>query len=168
VVGRWERARGLTPIAESWKRIAKWLKTKAPGWKPLKKGVTAAKVAAAEKQLGFKLPAELRESFLTYQGDDSNQIFPCADDISFYLMSFAAVVGDWKMMKELVDMGEFKDSDKRVKNDKAIRKSWWNAGWIPFAGNGGGDYFCVDLDPPRAARKDRSSTSATMQSNEPC
>jgi cell wall assembly regulator SMI1 len=142
-----------TPIAESWKRIAKWLKTNAPDWKPLQKRVTAAKIAAADKKLGFKLPAELRESYLAYQGDDSSQIFPCADDISFYLMSFAAVVDDWKMMKELTDAGEFKDSDKRVKNDKAIRECWWSVGWIPFAGNGGGDYFCIDLEPAKGGTK---------------
>jgi cell wall assembly regulator SMI1 len=148
-----KRSENPTPVADSWKRIAKWLKDNASGFKPLKKGVAAGEFAAAEKELGFKLPAELRESYRAYSGDDSRQIFPCSDGISFYLMPFETVVREWKMMKELADLGEFNDIDGRVKNDKEIRRTWWNANWIPFAGNGGGDYFCVDLDPAEGGTK---------------
>jgi cell wall assembly regulator SMI1 len=140
-------------VADSWKRIVKWLKAKAPEFEPLKKGVGTATIATAEKEFEFEIPAELRESYQAYNGDDRGQIFPCRDDISFYLMSFEAVVREWKMMKELVEMGEFRDGDKHVKNDKAIRKTHWNVNWIPFAGNGGGDYFCVDLDPAKSGTK---------------
>ena len=142
-----------TAVADSWKRIAAWLKENASGWKPLRRGVTAAQVAAGEKKQGFALPTELRESFQAHSGDDSSQIFPCPDDISFYLMSFAALVGEWKMMKELFDRGEFKGSDQRVINDKGVQKVWWNLRWIPFAGNGGGDSYCVDLDPAKGGTK---------------
>jgi cell wall assembly regulator SMI1 len=30
-----------------------------------------------------------------------------------------------------------------------VRKAWWHRGWVPFASNGGGDYWCIDLDPAR-------------------
>lgn len=147
-----KRSKETPLVAESWRRISAWLTTNAPQWKPLRKGLPAAKIVAAETKLGFQLPADLRESYQTCDGDDAGQVFPCADDISFYLMSLACVVHDWHMMKKLMEGGEFKDDDRRVKNDKAIRKVWWSVGWVPFAGNGGGDYFCVDLAPAASGK----------------
>lgn len=35
---------------------------------------------------------------------------------------------------------------------KGIRKDWWNARWIPFTHNGGGDHLCIDLAPDVAGR----------------
>jgi ankyrin repeat protein len=64
-----------TPVADSWKRIAAWLKTSAPEWKPLKKGVPPTKLVAAEKKLGFQLPAELRESYGVHDGNASATSF---------------------------------------------------------------------------------------------
>ncbi|HXV91932.1 MAG TPA: SMI1/KNR4 family protein, partial [Pseudonocardia sp.] len=28
-----------------------------------------------------------------------------------------------------------------------IRADWWNPGWVPFAEDGGGNLYCVDLAP---------------------
>ncbi len=28
-----------------------------------------------------------------------------------------------------------------------VASDWWNTGWIPFADNGGGDFYCVDMAP---------------------
>lgn len=130
------------------KRIGVWLKANAPGWKPLKKGATAAQIAAAEKKLGFKLPGELRDLYRVHNGSEGGQVFPCADDISFYFMPLNEAVSDWAMMKGLLDGGDFtKEDDRRTKPAKGVRKRWWDLGWVPFASNGGGDYFCVDLAP---------------------
>ena len=30
-----------------------------------------------------------------------------------------------------------------------VRSDWWNAKWVPFAGDGGGDSLCVDLAPAK-------------------
>ncbi len=141
------------PITDSWRRIARWLKANAPGFKPLKKGVTRHHLVYAGFEIDMAWPFPFRESYMACNGDDSGQIFPCKDDISFYLMSLNSVAQDWRMMKELVESGEFKNSDRRVKNDNAIRKCWWNPAWIPFAGNGGGDYFCLDRDPARGGTR---------------
>lgn len=73
------------------------------------------------------------------------KFFPCEDDISFTLMPLTEMVHDWHNQKELVEMGEF--ADDTPKSAKGIREDWWNVNWIPFAANGGGDYFCIDLAP---------------------
>lgn len=132
-------------IADSWKRINKWLKQNAQGWKPLGKGATDKQLARAEKQLAFQLPAELRESYRIHDGDGSSQVFPCPDDISYYLASLDEVVSSWQMLKGLLDMGDFKGA--KAKCDKGIKKEWWNPAWVPFASNGGGDYLCIDTGP---------------------
>ena len=62
-------------------------------------------------------------------------------------MPLAEVVQDWKMMAELLDGGNF--SDKEAKPDKGIRKAWWSKGWVPFASDGGGNYYCIDLEPAK-------------------
>src|SRR5262249_39455642 len=130
-------------ITESWKLIKKWLKENAADWKALNKGATAKQLERAEHDLGFRLPEELRESYLLHNG--GGQIFPNPDDISFYLMPLNEVIQDWKAQKQLREAGDFDDS--KATSAKGIRQEWWNVKWIPFAANGGGDFFCIDLAP---------------------
>jgi cell wall assembly regulator SMI1 len=130
-------------VAESWKLIKKWLKENAPGWKALQRGAAATKIADAEEQLGLRFPEELRESYALHNG--GGQIFPNLLDISFYLMPLAEVVQDWKSQKQLLEGGDFDHG--RARSARGIRKEWWNTGWVPFASNGGGDLFCIDLAP---------------------
>jgi len=133
------------PVAASWRRIDRWLKQNARGWKPVRKGVTEEKIAKAEKTLGFKLPDDVRESYLVHDGVSDEGFFPFADDICHYLMPLAEVVGDWEMQKEVMEGGNFDDSE--AKGDRGVRSEWWNVGWVPFASNGGGDFFCIDTVP---------------------
>ena len=35
--------------------------------------------------------------------------------------------------------------------DAGVRSDWWNPRWVPFASDGGGDSFCVDLCRPKEA-----------------
>ena len=35
----------------------------------------------------------------------------------------------------------------RRKSIRAFETRAWNTGWIPFAGNGGGDLYCIDMAP---------------------
>jgi cell wall assembly regulator SMI1 len=134
-------------VGDSWKRIGRWALQHAPRWKPLKKGARPSEIASAEKELGFPLPAELRESYQLHNGSGSAGVFPCSFDISFCLMPLSEAVTSWKTMKELDDLGEFRARPARRKNEKGIRSDWWNVRWVPFAGNGAGDYFCIDLAP---------------------
>ena len=146
-----KRLAASATVADAWKRIGRWLKENAPGWKPLRKGASPQQLDKAEKKLGFALPAELRQSYETHNGSGENLIFPWAEDISFYLMSLPDVVGEWHMLAELLEEGEFQDS--KGTSDKGIRPDWWNVGWIPFAGNGAGDSFCIDLSPAKGGKE---------------
>jgi cell wall assembly regulator SMI1 len=139
-------------VAASWKRIERWLKDNAPGWKPLRNGATAEQLAGAQTKLGFTLPADVRTTYQLHNGSrDDAQIFPCSDDISYYLLPLSEAVQDCKMMTELLEMGEF--AGRRAKGGRGLRNEWWNARWFPFAGNGGGDHFCIDLAPAPGGHK---------------
>lgn len=82
--------------------------------------------------------------------DADHGLFPYADDIlgdmpSFRLLSLTEIHREWKMMKELHDMGQFKDL--KTEPGQGVGNDWWNTSWVPLADNGGGDYFCLDLVP---------------------
>lgn len=34
-----------------------------------------------------------------------------------------------------------------MKAGRGVVKQWWSPGWFPFATNGAGDYYCIDLGP---------------------
>jgi cell wall assembly regulator SMI1 len=137
-------------IANSWKRIDAWLKANAPRWKVLKKGATEEQLAKVEAKLGFALPRELRESYLIHDGSDDAGFFPTRE-VGYYLMPLAELEADWNMMKELLEAGDLEDG--KAKGDPGVRGEWWNVGWIPFASDGGGDYWCIDLAPAKGGKK---------------
>ena len=47
--------------------------------------------------------------------------------------------------------GDFADLEPQ--SSDGIANVWWNVGWIPFADNGGGDYYCVDMAPTGAGTR---------------
>jgi cell wall assembly regulator SMI1 len=55
------------------------------------------------------------------------------------------VVGEAEEWAELLDDGDFDDS--KPKAGKGVRREAWNTKWVPFAGNGGGDCWCLDFTP---------------------
>lgn len=139
-------------VARSWKRIDKWLKENAPKWRPLRKGASPDQINRAETKLGIRMPAELRNLYLGHAGSRSEaQVFPSPDDTSHYFMSLTEAVNDWKMLNQLLKSGDFEGLTPD--SHRAIRNEWWNERWIPFASNGGGDYFCVDMAPTKQGKK---------------
>ena len=74
--------------------------------------------------------------------------FPRVTEDGYRLLPLKEILAEWKRWKKLTDMGEFKNMKSGP--DKGIRDDWWNPGWVPFADNGMGDLFCVDLAPTPA------------------
>jgi cell wall assembly regulator SMI1 len=75
-------------------------------------------------------------------------LFPSADDwddMAFGPTALEQIVREWDIQKDLVEGGDFADLEPR--SAAGVAGDWWNMGWIPFAGNGGGDLYCVDLAP---------------------
>jgi cell wall assembly regulator SMI1 len=56
------------------------------------------------------------------------------------------VLMSWSTWNDLLEGGDFDGQEARP--DGTVKPVWWSAGWIPFASNGGGDYLCLDMDPP--------------------
>ncbi len=139
-----------TTITEAWSRIETWMRQHEPKWKPLKKPATARQIATAEIELGIELPWQLREWYLCHNGSDDGGFFVTPEGGSFFLLNLTDVVGIWKVWQQVCAAGDFDDS--QAKPDKYVRKQWWNAGWIPFASNGGGDEWCIDTAPGRGGK----------------
>lgn len=105
-----------------------------------------------EAATGVTLPDAFKAFYLANNGqrDDGDGLVPAEDDFDgdFYMMPLSEILSDWRMMNELLEIGEFED--RRVRSHKAIRKDWWNRAWIPFATDGGGDYLCLDFAPTKS------------------
>ncbi|MEZ6095122.1 MAG: SMI1/KNR4 family protein [Pirellulaceae bacterium] len=136
-------------IKDAWQQIVSWLESNAPSaLEDVQGPATAAEIDEAAKQMEAEFPPELRAFFETVNGADSCGIFPSNDDfdeMAYSPMALEQVIQDWETQKELLEMGDF--SDLEPKSDPGVADDWWNTGWIPFASNGGGDCFCVDLSP---------------------
>jgi cell wall assembly regulator SMI1 len=141
-------SRTLEPsVKECWRRIYAWLDSNAHE-SDIKKGRSTSKAAIArcEKLFGRQFPADFKAS-LAIQSQGC--IIPGLSDFdcAYSLMNAADIYDSWKIMNDLYDVGEFDDLHHQVKSAKGVVQQWWSANWIPFADNGGGDHFCIDLGP---------------------
>jgi len=142
-------------ITASWERIHKALDASTTDHlQSLEKPAKLEAVAQMEKTLGVTVPAEFKQSLAIHDGQKSGvQIgaFPgfYHDDIggSYYLMDSKAIARDWKSLCAVQKAGNFDNS--AAIPDRGVAACWWDQSWIPFAANGGGDYFCIDLKPAR-------------------
>lgn len=141
-------------IDNSWGRITEWLKQTVPDEFALLQGpVPVEELDAAASEFGVELPGEFRQLYLIANGTNPNGesvgLFPSEDEweeMAFGPLAVDHILSEWQMQKELVDCGEFADRQPES-CDAGIENEWWNVGWIPFAWNGGGDYYCIDLAP---------------------
>jgi cell wall assembly regulator SMI1/ankyrin repeat protein len=136
----------------AWAEIKEQLRKDVPAFhKSLRKGASTDAIGKVEKTLGVSLPKEFKTFLLSNDGQkDGSDGLIALDDGEYCLLALKQIAADWKMLKDLVDLGEFKG--KKGNSDKGVRKDWWNVGWIPFAGNGAGDYVCVDTAPTSAGK----------------
>ena len=136
-------------IENSWRRITAWLDENVPE-KPLEleSGASDEEIQSALTTMGLE-STELREFLALCNGGEVG-VFPSFDEwdeMAFAPSSIDMILGEWSMMKELVEIGEF--ADRNPPDTDGVATTWWNLGWIPFANNGGGDYYCIDTAPDR-------------------
>lgn len=130
-------------MQEVWKRIESWLSTQESElWKGLNPGATDAEIAETEAFLGVTFPEEVRECYRIHNGQqpDAPGLFPGGE-----FLSLQQICAQWKIWKDLLDRGDLKDSFALPNN--LVRDDPWNIAWIPITHNGGGDHYCLDLDP---------------------
>jgi len=140
-------------INDSWDRITTWLKAKSPDDLQLLQPGAPDELDTAATLFGLQLHGDFRQLYQLMNGTDPNGesvgLFPSADewdDMAFGPCALEQITADWQMQKELLEGGDFADLTPES-CDPAITNDWWNVGWIPFAWNGGGDYYCIDMVP---------------------
>ena len=143
-----------SPISDSWNRIIAWVQANAPADCVCNFAPAATDdIAAAATKMGLVFPSDLIEWYQQVDGAESCGVFPSpdpSDPMAFAPMSLEEVVAVWTGQQQLVEAGQFDDCVPHSAD--GIAPDWWNAGWIPFATNGGGDLLCVDIAPAAAGR----------------
>jgi cell wall assembly regulator SMI1 len=110
-----------------------WLKEHSqPTYADLQEPVSAGDLKSLEAALGQPLPAELKEALEVHDGQ------PYLD--SYMLMPAARIQQRYQREMENVDK-------PAAASDGTCREVVWSKGWIPFAEDGGQNFFCIDLDP---------------------
>jgi cell wall assembly regulator SMI1 len=144
------------PASQVWGEIKDHLAEASPKLlKSLRKGVSPTELGALEKTVGHPLPDSIKAVYLANNGqkDSSNPLIPTEDALAdgYSLMPIHDILSDWSMLNGLLTDGEFEG--RKAASDKGVRKDWWNPGWIPFAGDGEGDYLALDLVPTPEGKK---------------
>ncbi len=130
---------------ELWNRLKTWLEQNAPELlETLQPAASEKKIAALEQHLGVRLPEDYRAFLALTDGQKEYAEFNFHDG---ELLSTKSIKTQWNIWKELLDDGTFEDSTSQPQ--LGIRGDWWNARWIPFTHDGGGNHLCLDLDPAK-------------------
>ncbi len=124
-----------------WTQFEAWLGTHWPeGLADLNPPATDQQIAELEQVLGVQLPPDYVACLKVHNGQklDAGGLFDAGE-----FLSTDEVRRQWSIWKEL--LGEFVD----ITSDPApgVKDDWFNAQWIPFTHDGGGDHLCLDLDP---------------------
>jgi cell wall assembly regulator SMI1 len=118
-------------IADAWQRVTGWLKSNAPdSYAALRAGAEPAAVAAVEKDLGIRIPVELRALWML-TGGDGRGCLPGNEA----LMPLDAVAA-FHRLKMDAQSGEDADNARRPEDE------WitvWRATWIPVVSLGPAD-----------------------------
>ncbi len=147
-------------VEECWNAIAKYLSVNAPHLaKTLGPGLTNMQIAELEEALRRQLPDDFKE--LLYAGSVRGPVGIIPDpkrlgrgyNHAFNLLPPFEIIDQWRTLTQLFDSGEFDDRHAGVTCGDGVVQLWWSPGWLPFAGNGGGDYYCVDLIPTHPGQR---------------
>lgn len=129
-----------------WKQFESWLAVHWPeGLAALNPPATDEEIAALEAALGTRLPRDFVDCLKIHNGQ-SEAAGGLLDNSEF--LSTDAILDQWQVWKDLLESGDFDGIESEP--EEGIRSDWWNARWIPFTHNGGGDHYCLDMAPDQA------------------
>jgi len=143
------------PLANSWNRIKLWLSREYPELgDTLNYGILPQDLTQIEAQLGFVLPAPVRESYLVVDGQEAESSAGCSDGLFFglTLLPLEDVLEEWRFWRE-VDDDPATGANTRLRNlmksipDGWVRKEYSQRGWIPLIADKTGNYIGIDLTP---------------------
>ncbi|KAF8894723.1 hypothetical protein BD779DRAFT_1502619 [Infundibulicybe gibba] len=132
------------PLAATWNRLRAWLGREYPELgDTLNYGILPQDLALIENQFGFALPAVVRESFLTVDGQEAESSAGCSEGLFFglTLLPLEYVLEEWKFWREV-------DEDSSTGANDRLQYS--QRGWIPLITDKAGNYIGVDLNPDQS------------------
>ncbi|SPO25696.1 related to SMI1 - beta-1,3-glucan synthesis protein [Ustilago trichophora] len=143
------------PLRHTWNRIRKWSRKNYPEiGDTLNWPCTDEALDELEMTIGYALPSCVRESYLTYDGQELESNQSCHDGLFFgaALLSLEQIAEEWKFWRA-VDQDPETAANPQVRNlmascpHKWIRAEYSCRGWIPLITDHAGNYVGVDLSP---------------------
>lgn len=143
------------PMRHTWNRIRKWCRKNYPEISDtLNWPCSEEALDELEMTIGYALPACVRESYLTYDGQELESNQSCQDGLFFgaALLSLEQIAQEWKFWRA-VDEDPETAANPQVRNlmascpNKWIRAEYSCRGWIPLITDHAGNYIGVDLSP---------------------
>ncbi|MEZ4222118.1 MAG: SMI1/KNR4 family protein [Polyangiaceae bacterium] len=127
-------------IGDDIKQIASWFELHAP---PLHQRLEAGAPPDVATSLAAELGVEIPEDFAEY-------LLACNGTLAFFEYSgltpieIARVRNQWEEARKrgAFDQAEPPDDDRGI-----FAETHWHSAWIPFAEDGGGNLFLIDLAP---------------------
>lgn len=130
-------------MKDAWDRFEAVLTQMQPGLlEKLRHPVSEAEIKDAESRLGFSLPHDYANLLRIHNGQLQSAHFLFG---RHEFLSLARAMSEWSIWNDLLEEGDF--DDRSPKSEVGIQPVWWSQGWLPFAGNGGGDFLCLDMAP---------------------
>jgi cell wall assembly regulator SMI1 len=143
------------PLTHTWTRIRTWLTDEYPELgDTLNYGVLPEILHEVELTLGFTLPASVRESYLTTDGQEPESITGVGEGL-FYGLSFLSLedaLEEWKFWRT-VDDDPTTGANHRLRSAMQsippgfVRREYSNRGWFPLVSDKTGNYLGVDMNP---------------------
>ncbi|WP_394835969.1 SMI1/KNR4 family protein [Pendulispora rubella] len=132
-----------TRVQRAWNKLKKRFRHRLP------EGVSEASVDAAEREIGFRLPADLRTSFLLHGAGS----YPLYEGIGANggakLLSLREALSCWRLYDDAIDKKkppkEFGPPDSSL---RTMHRASWRRAWLPVTDDpNDSDFHAVDLEP---------------------
>lgn len=142
-------------MGKTWARLHNWLAREYPELgDTLNYGILPEDLEALEQQFGFSLPAPVRDSYLSCDGQERESSASSADGL-FYglsLLPLEDVFEEWQFWR-MVDDDPTTGSNGKLREIMQsippgwVRREYSQRGWIPLIADKTGNYIGVDINP---------------------
>lgn len=132
-----------TSIKTLWTQYEAWLSERWPDvLADLNPPATDQELSSLEDALGVPLPQDYKDCLRVHNGQRYTRGAVLAEG---EFLSTEAIAQQWAVWKDLLDSSDFEGLESEPQ--AGIKNDWWNARWIPFTHDGGGNHLCLDMDP---------------------
>lgn len=120
-----------------------------------------ARIAAAEAEIGYRFPDDLRALYLFADGqrpmEEVQRLHPGAKTMFFFgareFSSLADALASYRTWREIYDEAgadfhaQYSAGVITARAGDPVRAEYWQPGWFPFSRDGAGNFYAVDLSP---------------------